>query len=377
MPQTSIDSYYQNCRVNINTEISRLERKDLDETEVEEWLEFFYAKFKLNPILIADGAPKVIELQGRRTVRIALSVESNDLRALEYSPGRWENANDHWTPGDGGIFLEANPQSPKSIQHSIAAIRKNAVELNRAIGLKNSGLRDFIRQKIEAQMEKVAANKQVIVDLANAIGGELTLSESEHKIRNVVPKLREEIASLRRPQPHPGSVTRMSVENFDTILSVIDRHANSFERTPSTVRDLGEEKIRNLILAGLNGAFNQEAMGEVFSNRGKTDIYFVLPEGAVFIAECKMWYGRKVITEAFKQILSYLTWKDSYGVVILFSRNKSFSKVLEAIAKTVPSLPSLRGQVKRSGERKWDSKHVLPGDDGITVNIHCLVYNIS
>ena len=63
----------------------------------------------------------------------------------------------------------------------------------------------------------------------------------------------------------------------------------------------------------------------MFSNRGKTDIYLDLSDGAVFIAECKIWRGPSVIVEAVKQILGYLTWKDAYGVIILFSRNKEFS----------------------------------------------------
>ena len=105
-----------------------------------------------------------------------------------------------------------------------------------------------------------------------------------------------------------------------------------------------------MLLADLNGALNLDAKGEVFSNRGKTDIFLDLPEGSVFIAECKIWNGLSVIGEAVNRILGYLTWNDAYGVVILFSRNKIISQVPKAAPQAISSLCSLRGQVPANGQ---------------------------
>ena len=168
----------------------------------------------------------------------------------------------------------------------------------------------------------------------------------------------------------------MKPERFKTILSIIDKHASSFERTLGTAGKLGEEDLRNLLLATLNGSLNLDATGETFSNRGKTDIRLEVPDGGLFIAECKIWDGPSVVGEAFEQILGYLTWQDAYGLVLLFSRNKKFSRVLEAVPGAISLLPSLRVSITSAGNRYWYTDHFLPGDENLTANIHCLVYDV-
>ena len=166
------------------------------------------------------------------------------------------------------------------------------------------------------------------------------------------------------------------VEEFLTILDVIEAQGVTFERTPQTVAKLEEEDIRNLILSSLNAVLNLGALGEAFSKQGKTDIYLVVPEGGIFIAECKIWYGPHSIAEAVSQILGYLTWRDAYGVVLLFSRNKGFSSVLSAIPEAINDLASLRGELHQVDDHHWLARHTLPGDESQTVEVHYLVYNI-
>lgn len=377
MGQRLISEHYEVARVKIRIAVSRLEHDELDATDAEEWAKYICRNFFLKPIVVGDGTPDIIERKGS-SVGIFLPIESSDdaIKVLQFTPGTWKNSTDVWVPMSGGIVLEANPNSPDRIRASVEAIKENIALLNARIAPSNRELEQTVRELVEARMVEVKAKRQVIVGLAEAIGGNLILSESERNIQQVAPKLREDIATLRRPQPRPGKVVRLGPENFQTILSIIDKHATSFERTPTTATKLGEEDLRNLLLAGLNGALNLDAKGEVFSKRGKTDIFLDLPEGSAFIAECKIWDGPSVIGEAVKQILGYLTWKDAYGVVILFSRNKNYSKVLNAAVQAISSLPSLWGNVTANGERHWISDHFLPGDENWTVNIQCLVYNI-
>jgi len=102
----------------------------------------------------------------------------------------------------------------------------------------------------------------------------------------------------------------------------------------------------------------------------------VVPEGSIFIAECKIWQGQHVINEALDQILGYLTWRDAYGVVLLFSRNKGFSGVLDSIPLAIKESPSLRGEVLEIDKHHWFARHFLPEDERQTVEIHYLVYNV-
>jgi hypothetical protein len=149
-----------------------------------------------------------------------------------------------------------------------------------------------------------------------------------------------------------------------------------FERTPSTFTKLDEEELRNVILSNLNSRYEIEAVGEAFSKRGKTDIYLRVQEGGVFVAECKNWAGAKTIEEAVNQILNYLTWRDSYGVVIVFSRRKAFTKVLETAATHILQLPSYKDAFKKIDDSHFSGWFALPEDEHKLVELHFIIYNL-
>ena len=53
---------------------------------------------------------------------------------------------------------------------------------------------------------------------------------------------------------------------------------------------------------------------------------------AAFIGECKIWYGKKQLSETIQQILNYSTWKDVKSSVVIFNKkNKIFKKIIENI----------------------------------------------
>ncbi len=136
-------------------------------------------------------------------------------------------------------------------------------------------------------------------------------------------------------------------DEYDFILSVIDRLATSIERNPSTFAHMQEEQIRDLLLVDLNGHYEGGATGETFNARGKTDILIRAEGRNVFIAECKIWGGPKTLIAAIDQILDYLTWRDTKASLLIFSRNKDFTNVLSSIAETVPKHPNFKRELKR------------------------------
>ena len=54
------------------------------------------------------------------------------------------------------------------------------------------------------------------------------------------------------------------------------------------------------------------------------------------------------LTETIDQLLGYLSWRDSKAAILIFNRNKDFSKVLSTIPETVKSHPNLQ---KDEGKR--------------------------
>ena len=115
--------------------------------------------------------------------------------------------------------------------------------------------------------------------------------------------------------PEPG----ITDETYGHILQFIRHQGRTFERTPSTYAVHGEEDLRNIILAQLNGHFHGDAVGEAFRRKGKTDICIEQDNRAAFVGECKLWTGAAGLTAAMDQLLGYLTWRDSKAALIMFT----------------------------------------------------------
>jgi hypothetical protein len=105
--------------------------------------------------------------------------------------------------------------------------------------------------------------------------------------------------------------------------------AHVMERSPSAFVSMDEEALRSHFLVQLNGHYEGQATGETFNYQGKTDILIRSEGRNIFVAECKFWGGPKKLTETIDQLLGYSCWRDTKVAVILFNRNKDFSKVLE------------------------------------------------
>jgi hypothetical protein len=109
--------------------------------------------------------------------------------------------------------------------------------------------------------------------------------------------------------------------------------------------------------------FEGAAVGEAFSGLGKTDIHLRISRGEVFIAELKMWEGPASLAGAVAQLLDRLTWRDAYGVVVMFSKNAAFGAVLRGTEATLSDLP---GAIKASIRKNWPNVFVarfgLPSD---------------
>lgn len=115
--------------------------------------------------------------------------------------------------------------------------------------------------------------------------------------------------------PEPG----ISAEAYAHILDVLRHEGRSFETTPATFAKHGEEDLRDIILAHLNGHYSGAATGETFRRSGKSDIRIEEENRAAFIAECKIWSGPKSVTAAVDQLLGYLTWRDCKAALVFFN----------------------------------------------------------
>ena len=114
---------------------------------------------------------------------------------------------------------------------------------------------------------------------------------------------------------------------------------------------------------------------ETFNKGGKTDILVPFGVNNVFVAECKIWKGSKQYLEAINQLLSYLTCRDSLAAVVIFIKNKDFSRVCQAVTDETPKHGCFIKCCERT-EDSWQAYHFHPpGDSGAVVQLAVLLFH--
>jgi len=143
---------------------------------------------------------------------------------------------------------------------------------------------------------------------------------------------------VRRPSPTipASSTTAIGLEpvisdaDFEHILEVIRGTAEAMERSPKTYTGMGEEDLRQVLLAALNTHYRGQTTAEAFNVSGKTDILVRHPEGRnLLIGECKFWEGSKGFSATLDQLFGYAAWRDTKLTLIMFVRQKDLTSIVE------------------------------------------------
>ena len=168
-----------------------------------------------------------------------------------------------------------------------------------------------------------------------------------------------DIAGVRKPiaLPRPTKPTeqfkpepKLEEDTYQQILSIMEGMAHVMERSPSAFVDMGEENLRQHFLVQLNGQFEGAATGETFNFEGKTDILIRVNGRNIFIAECKFWTGPKGFVETIDQLLGYLSWRDTKAAVVMFNRNREFSKVVTSMVDAAGTHSARKRGPEKQGE---------------------------
>lgn len=236
--------------------------------------------------------------------------------------------------------LDLKPENVKQeIDRTIASIESYLNNLRGNVTTLNDQLFAEAKSAIEHRRQKLLANR----NLLGALG--FKMKEREGAARTyTAPEVRRRISPVLPPassspyKPEPI----LSQNDYEHILSVLENMAHVMERSPSAFQTMDEESLRTHFLVQLNGHYEGQATGETFNYQGKTDILIRSEDKNIFIAECKYWSGPKNLAGTIDQLLGYSSWRDTKTAVILFNRNKDFSKVLEAIPGAARGHPNYK-----------------------------------
>jgi hypothetical protein len=248
-----------------------------------------------------------------------------------------------------GTNLEPNAvkreidQTISSIQSYLSNLRGNVTGLN-------GQLFGEARSAIDARRQKLLANRSLVGSLGfkmkERADAPRTYAAPEVR-RRIAPVMPAASSSPYKPEP------TLSVDDYEHILNVMENMAHVMELSPSAFHAMDEEALRSHFLVQLNGHYEGQATGETFNYEGKTDI-LVRSEGRnIFIAECKFWSGPKKLEETIDQLLGYSSWRDTKTAVVLFNRNRDFSKVLAAIPDAVRAHAQYKRDIPGSTDTRF------------------------
>lgn len=367
----------QHQRQQLAAEIDALDGDRLLNTSVEDLCAYFETKYRIEvPILkvdevVADQQETQIDVsqdpqryirdRGRpfhvkgTTVEIAVPFEG-DAEAFKVQPTTYTSCPPRGEVRDGSLILKvqgtdlAADRVRNEVDRTISEIEGYLTTLRtNAQGL-NAQLRSIARTAIERRRAKLLSDRNLVGSLGFKIreraGTSRTFVAPEVR-RKIAPILPAAASTPYKPEP------ALADSDYAHILSVIQNMAHVMERSPSAFTSMDEESLRSHFLVQLNGHYEGQATGETFNYQGKTDI-LVRSEGKnIFIAECKFWSGPKNLGDTIDQLLGYSSWRDTKVAVILFNRNKEFSKVLQSISDTVKGHASCKRDLGAQSETSF------------------------
>ena len=256
-------------------------------------------------------------------------------------------------------IMEEQRSVLKKIQEGIADNNKQIVAFNNQ--LKKEAIKSIKKKKDDALL---------FVDLAKKL--EIPVQKSEYAKQHI--DIKRRVLPIKKKYERQPYYAIKDEEYFD-ILSMIKHTLSTFERTPSSFKKLGEEDIRNILLATLNSVYLGEATGETFRNKGKTDICIEKENRAAFIAECKFWEGKAALIKAIKQLDGYLTWRDHKVAIIFFVRKKKFVSIIEKIPDILNGVEEMLS-IEEIDKNEYACQYISRSDGVQKINIRVMLFDL-
>lgn len=86
-----------------------------------------------------------------------------------------------------------------------------------------------------------------------------------------------------------------------------------------------------MLFVGFNVQFEGDVGGEFFNGVGKIDIFICVDDCNIFIGECKVWLGLRIMDDVLKQLFGYFVWCDIKVVILFFICNKDVIVVIDNV----------------------------------------------
>lgn len=361
----------------ILSEISDIEANRLLNTSVDDLCNYFEEKYRFNvPVLHEDQivvgqkeTPVDVSQDLRRAIRdrsrpfyisgttVEITIPfTGDKEAFRIQPTSYTLT---WPSGkiqkDSLILsitgIDMEPENVRSqIDRTVFEIKQHLGWLQADSDAFNRQIDQLARRRIESRRQKLLDDQNLVASLGFPLkerpdAPKTFTAPDVH--RKIIPTMPPASSVPYKPEPI------LDTDDYEYILSVMSNMVLVIERSPSDFVSMNEDTLRSHFLVQLNGHYEGQATGETFNYEGKTDILIRVEGKNIFIAECKYWRGQKKLSETIDQLLGYTSWRDTRTAILIFNRNKNFSKVLEVIPGTVKTHPNFKRELKSNTENRF------------------------
>jgi hypothetical protein len=170
------------------------------------------------------------------------------------------------------------------------------------------------------------------------------------------------LPSMPASQPMPLEPV-LADDVFEHILSVVRSVGQDMERSPKTYAAMGEEDLRQVLLAALNTHYAGQTVAEAFNVSGKTDLMIRHEGNNLFIGECKFWSGPKGFTDTIDQLFGYQAWRDTKLVIVMFVREKNLTQVITRASDALREHPQFVAEHVTASETELRATVSWAGDE--------------
>lgn len=267
---------------------------------------------------------------------------------------------------DSGSAQDKIDSTLSEIQEHLERLRASAVALN-------TQLTTAARERVEYRKDKLLADQNLVANL----GYPLKSGASEQKTY-AAPEIKKKITpkppkpGIQPFEPEPA----IALADYENILSIMERMVGVMERSPRDFTHMGEETLRSHFLVQLNSQYEGQATGETFNYEGKTDILIKSNGRNLFVAECKFWKGAKNHAKTIDQLLGYLSWRDTMAAIVVFNRNKNFSKMLVELEKATTLHPNCKELLRKRSESGLVFRFVHRDDPNREMTVAVLAFDV-
>ncbi len=400
--EESLDAQLRRRQEAVHKAVDRIPKDQFLISKDQEFVDHVVAKLKVEPLVLHENAATMSQNETRVDVsgdfrRVFMPGHSGPFHIpgtcvdidipftgeewiFRYRTNTWSSVFPQAEVRPGHLRLsisrphDVDSAEFKSIyERELSLIRKYVGYSHNQVVTYNENLTNLVQQSVNLRRDRIGRHDNIAalldIPLATQLGAP--------SIEPVKVEIRPPPALPKVPKsglaPEPG----ITDETYEHILKFIRHQGRTFEQTPRTFAVHGEEDLRNIILAQLNGHFLGDAAGEAFRGNGKTDICIEQENRAAFVGECKLWTGAAGLTAAMDQLLGYLTWRDSKAALIMFNvKNKNFTNILRVLPTALHAHPLFLRELACSEAGEWRVQMRSAENEGRRVTVQAFVFNL-